>query len=275
MKDTIVGVLGALVIVGSLAGAISMLEEEELETETPAAFDQSRWDGDDCRTLTMVWNVDADQLAEHVDPWTPRTDPIGDGEFRLVAWECGENTLNNTDVGDQSGAFAMVLIEEPEDTRNVTRDEWRALPEAIGDTGDGIAGAFDRHGFQATEGTSSFEELDAMAALDMETTISTEDGQIDVSTTFLESPESFEEDDATVAPGNETFSAATGTTEGDQRSAATATVEASGETWVSELGLSEEPDQTLYQTGVSFSLSLFDLPFDAVPPDEQETDGTE
>ncbi len=272
VNDTVVGVVGVLVIVGSLAGAISLLDEGDSEIDddsTPAALDQTRWSGEACRSLTMIWSVDAQQLSEHVDPWSPQTGSGGQGAFHLTAWTCGSNTVNNTAVGGQSGAFALVPVEEPEDPRNVSREAWFAVPEVVGDVDADLVGSFERHGFPSTAGSASVEAMEVVTSRQVSATVSTDAGQIDATALLVAgSSQAWGSDRALVAPGGERFVVASGSVEGSQQEASLATVETSGETWVDRLGLDAQPDQTVYSVEEASAFSLWDRAFQASPDGE-------
>lgn len=265
MKDTVVGVIGALVIVGSMAGAIAFLEEEPLEDEAPAALDQTRWSGEMCRSLILVWSVEPDLLDEHVEPWTVRESGSGEAEFRLVAWECGANTVNNVREGAESGAFALVPVEAPEDDRNVTADEWRASLEVVRVPGEAVGEAFAKHGFPVSAGSVTLEVLESLAAVEVEGVIDSGDGALEVSGVFLGTVEGVEHRSATLAPGANRFSVFVGTTSGEQREAFQASVESTGETWVETLGLGD-PEEAWFVSEEAWRFSMWDLPFDAERP---------
>lgn len=265
MKDTVVGVIGALVIVGSMAGAIAFLEEEPLEDDAPAALDQTRWSGEMCRSLTLVWTVEPDALEEHVEPWSVLESGSGEAEFRLVAWECGANTVNNVREGGESGAFALVTVETPEDDRNVTAEEWRASPEVVRAAGEGVGEAFAEHGFPVAAGSVTLEVVESLAAVEVQGVIDSGDGALEISGVFLGVAEEVEQQSATLAPGGDRFSVFVGSTSGQEREAFQASVESTGETWVEELGLGD-PEEAWFVTEEAWRFSMWDLPFDAERP---------
>lgn len=265
MKDTFVGVIGALVIVGSLASAIAFLEEEDLEDGAPAALDQTRWSGEMCRSLTLLWTVEPDLLGEHVEPWSVREDGTGEAEFRLVAWECEGNTVNNVREGAESGALALVTVEDPEDDRNVTGDEWRASPEVIRAPGEAVGEAFAEHGFPVSSGSITLDIVESLAAVEVQGVIDSGDGELEVSGVFLGMAEGVEQGSATLAPDTDRFSVFVGATSGEQREAFQASVESTGETWVETLGLGD-PEAAWFVSGEDWRFSMWDLPFDAERP---------
>lgn len=265
VKDTVVGVIGALVIVGSMAGAVQMLvppaEDGEPGEGPPAAPEQTRWRAQECRAVTMVWAVDAGAVEEHVQPWTPDTSG-GSAEFQLVAWQCGSNEVNATTTGAQRGAFALVPVEAPEDPRNVTADEWRAAAEVLGDTDGPVAGGFAHHGFEVADGSASVDTTDAVLGRQVSATIVGPDGEIQAEFVIEDAPEDVDRDVATLAPNEDRFAVAPTGETSTRRPAAQAVVDSSGETWVSELGLSQTPDEAYLETDLSWDTTIRDQPFD-------------
>lgn len=265
VKDTVVGIIGALVIVGSLGGAIAFLDEDTIVEDAPAAFDQTRWSGDACRSLTLVWEVEVSALEGFVEPWSVREDGSGMGEFRLIAWECGENTVNNAQEGSEAGSLAVIGVEEPEDSRNMTADTWWASPEVVREPGEAVGEAFMEHGFPVSSGSVSFEVTDALAAFQVEAVVESRGGTVEVSGAFVGSGEDAEARSATLAPGEDAFSVLVGSRNGQQREAVDVSVESTGDTWVERFGLGE-PDEAWFVSGETWGFSLWDLPFDAARP---------
>jgi hypothetical protein len=270
-NDTVVGVVGALVIVASLALAIQAVEEDEVApTGPPAAPDQTRWIAEDCTAMTLVWDVPPEDLEEHVQPWTPATF-AGDGEFRLTAWTCGSNSVNGSDEGAQSGAAAVVAVEEPANPRNVSADTWYATPELVGGASDAVPAAFAGTGFPVTNGSASVSVDDTPLARGAEMAIDSGDGQVTANAVLSGDASEVEERSATLAPGNETFAVAYGLDAGDRQEATQAVVQSEGETWVDELGLAEEPDEALLLENLERQRSMWEADWDRTVPDEDAT----
>ncbi len=187
------------------------------------------------------------------------------GEFRLVAWECSENTVNNVDEGSQAGALALVMVDEPENERNVSVGDWRASPEIVRVPGGAVGDAFVEHGFPVSSGTVSVDVTDALAAAQVEALIETGDGTVEVSGVFMGVGEQVEEQSAIVAPGDDVFSVLVGSASGESREAFDVSVESSGETWLDRLGLGE-PEEAWFVSEKAWRVTVWDLPFDADPP---------
>lgn len=260
VKDTVVGVVGALVIVGSMAGAVQMLtppaeEQDETGEGPPAAPEQTRWRAQQCRAVTLAWAVDPGDVEEHVRPWTPETSG-GQATFQLVGWTCSSNEVNATREGSASGAFALVPVEEPEDTRNETADQWRAAAEVLGDVDGPIAGGFDHHGFAVADGSASVTSTDAVLGRQVSATIDGPDGTVQAELVVQDDPQEVEREVATLAPNEERFAVAPTSESSTQRTAAQAVVDSSGETWVSQLGLSESPDEAYLHTQLSWNTTI-------------------
>lgn len=266
VNDSVVGVIGALVIVGSMAAAIQTLDTGDGPTGTdsgpPAAPDQTRWQATGCQALTLTWDVPAADLEEHVAPWTPAQG----GEFRLTAWSCDANAVNASDVGSASGAFAIVPVEAPEDAKNVTADAWRAAPEVVGPAGDAVPDAYAANGFPVTDGSASVTVDATPLTRQASITIDTPDGELTADAVIQDSPSDAEARLATLAPGNETFSVAYGTETATERPATQAIVQTSGDTWVQELGLSDTPDEATLAEDLERRLSMWEVAWDQTVP---------
>ncbi len=266
VKDTVVGVIGALVIVGSMAGVIQGLETEDGGGDgvggPPPAQGLSTFSVERCRALTLTWAPQMEAVEEITGPWTPVEGPTpGSALFLLFAWECPHTTVDGILRGSQSGAAALVPIQVPDDTRNVSADAWVATPEMIGPRTSPVTANFEQHGFAVTHGSGSVGVQSTPLGDRLRMVVETPEGTLEASATVTGSASARDLSTAVVGTSEETFSVMNGTEQMQRQTTGTATVQTSGTTWVERLDLAPAPNQIAYDTGFSWDFALSDEPF--------------
>lgn len=269
VKDTVVGVIGALVIIGSMAGVIQGLETDDTDTGDgvggpPPAQGLSTFKAESCRALTLTWTPQASAVEPFVAPWTPVEGPApGSALFLLFAWECPDTTVDGILRGTQSGAAALVPIETPGETKNVTADAWVATPEVIGPRGSSVTGVFGEHAFPVTHGSGSVGVQSTPVGDQLRMVVDTPSGTLEATATVGGQATSRDLSTAVVAAAEDPFSVMNGTEEMQRRTTGTAVVQTSGTTWVETLDLAPAPFEVAYDTGLSWDFTLSDEPIES------------
>lgn len=268
-QDTVVGVLGALIIVGSMAGVIQALDtgpgDDGEVTGPPAPPGKTRFTADGCQALTLIWTPDRSTLDEVVGPrWTPArasTVPAADagpdqGVFMLFGYRCPSTAVDGISRGSMTGGGALVPVQDPEDPRNVTADAWVAAPEIVQARASAIFEPFQRHRFPTTAGSVAVGTDDTPLGTRVRMIFETPDGRIEASAVLGGSSQSSDDRVAVVGTDPAWFSVMHGSESKDRRTTGSATVQTSGTTWVDELGLEPTPSQVAYDTGFSWDFTL-------------------
>lgn len=271
VNDTVVGVIGALVIVGSMTGVIQALQDDGATggdvVGPPPGPGTSRFAADGCRALTLTWTPDRAALEEIVGPhWTPVEGPTEDrGVFLLFAWTCPSTAVDGRSRGGDSGAAALVPVETPDDTRGVDVDAWVAAPELIGAGTSPVTRVLRTHNFTVTAGSGSvgITEAPVLDSRQVRMVIETPGGQLEATATLGGSSTSRDLSTAVVGTREDTFSVMRGTEEMQRQTTGSATVQTSGTTWVERLGLEPTPSQVAYDTAFSWDFTLRHEPWDA------------
>jgi len=268
-QDTIVGVLGAVLIVGSMVTAINVQDttapgEGEVQ-DAPPAIGTSTWKASSCEAGSVYWTPALEDLDEVVGPnLEPAEGPLPDrGLFWLFVFDCDRSSVNGLTISPPTGASALVAVEEPDDTRNVTApDGWAAIPSQYGSADSQIADIFDKHGFnytpaQAAVGTSSTPLSD-----DVRLTLDTPTGYFEASLTLTGPTNERTVEGAIVGTSEDRFSVFSGEERMDRRENGTSTIETRGTTWVERLNLDPNPYAISYDKGMAWNFTFEDEPFD-------------
>lgn len=276
VNDTVVGVLGALVIVGSMAGVIQMVDDSGTSGSNgvegpPPAAGQSRFSSEDCRAMTLVWTPDRSTLDEMVGPrWTPaRASAVpgvdagsDNGVFMLFGYECPKTAVDGLGRGSMTGGGALVPVEAPDDPRNVSADAWVAAPEIVQSRSSAIFDAFREHHFETTDGSVAVGIQSTPLSTQVRMVFDTPDGQVEASAMFQGSATSFDKDVSVVGTSPAWFSAMHGAESGERQTTQSATVETSGNTWIDELDLAPTPSEVTYDTGFGWDFTLEHEPWE-------------
>lgn len=270
MQDTIVGILGVVLVVGGMMAALELrdagapVDEEgtrEGETGPPSALGVTRWQAS-CQVLELSWRVPLDELASHTGPWAPAESPTpgrGTALYRLVA--CVESALDGTAEGPVAGGAFAIAIEPPPHGANASASAWYAVPERFA-LGSRLDDALAARSFLVTP---SEVRLDAsglpLGAATLAGALETPNGTLEVTATLSPGAMPFARVVAQAAPVPSP-GVLVGSTEGAARGG-TATVSASGETWVARLGLAPVPDAVRLLGDAALDLRLVTVPTDA------------
>lgn len=224
----------ALLVVLSvaLAGCLSLGTGDD-------ASPTARWTSSGCAGASLVWTPSIEDLDAIVGPWQPAEGPVsGRGVFVLFAFECPDTRIDGEATGPVSGGAAIVPVETPNATHGIETDGWAAIPEHVGDAP--VAELFETHGFTVPDGDASVAIDRSPLGWRVRMTYNASDGQVaaDGGVDPNATPEELR--NALVADHAEPFSVFHGPEQRTRRTGQ-ATVQASGETWVSRLGLEPTP----------------------------------
>lgn len=268
VQDTLVGLLGAVLIVGSMVATIEYQDagadtNAEVDGPPPAAGD-SKFTADACEAITLVWNPATSALDDVVGPhYTPAEGPNGQGVFLLFGYDCPRTSVNSITRGSGSGGAALVAIEEPDDTRNISADGWVAAPEVVGSSDEQLFDEYDKHEFPVTEGSVSVGTQTTLTSTQARLIFDTPDGQIEASTLVTGAEEDVSRSISVVGTDADWFSAMHGEEEATRQTTGSATVETSGSTWIDELNLEPTPAEVYYDTGFSWDFTIEHEPWES------------
>lgn len=278
VQDTIVGLLGAVLIVGSMVAAINTQDTatpggDEVE-DAPPSIGTSTWKASSCEAGSLYWTPPLEALDEVVGPHTPAEGPLPDrGLFWLFVYDCDRSSVNGLRISPPTGATALVAVEEPGDTRNVSApDGWAAVPSQYGSPDSRVGDVFTEHGFnytpaQAAVGTSSTPLSD-----DVRVTLDTPTGYFEASMTLTGPTSQRTVEGALVGTSEETFSVFHGEERMDRRENGTATIDTRGTTWVERLNLDPTPYSIAYDQSMSWNFTFKHEPRDAAGNETDSSD---
>lgn len=269
VQDTLAGLLGAALIVGSMAGAIQFQAtdtpgEEDVEGPPPAP-ERSSWSAEGCRAGSIFWTPPLEALDEVVGPnYEPAPGPVPDrGLFWLFVFECQRSSVNGLRISPPSGAAALAAVEEPDDTRNVTApDGWAAVPTWYGPSSGPVSEVFQRHGFSHTTAQTGLGVASNALSDTVRVTIDSPTGVLEADLTLTGSESRREVEGALVGTDPDRFSVFSGPETMQRTSDGTARVETRGTTWVERLDLDPTPFRVAYDRAMSWDFTFRDEPWD-------------
>lgn len=231
-----------VVLALALAGCLSLGSGQD-------AASTARWSSSDCSGASLVWTPSIDDLDPVVGPWQPAEGPVPDrGVFVLFAFECPDTRIDGDATGPVSGGAAIVPVETPNATHGIEADDgWAAIPEHVGDPA--VAELFDAHGFTVPDGDASVRIDRSPLGWRVRMTYNTSDGEVAADGGVDPDQTHEEPSGAFVADHDDPFSVFHGPEQRTRRTGG-ATVQASGDTWVSRLDL--EPTPFSYAVDTAF-----------------------
>lgn len=268
-QDTLVGMLGALLIVGSMAGVLQLTGDQDSPGDgedrivgNPPPLGLDTWTAETCRQITAIWHPSQQALQAEIGPrWQPAQGPqAGQGVFGLTTYDCPRMAVSGLDEGATQGGMAWVLIRAPEDPQNVTARTWKATPELF-TPGDGdLHEALTDHTFQATEATVEITTTDLLAGSRVQSTLTTSDGTVILNAIFTAQGAQRTVHEAHLGV-DDRFAAINGTAQGTTQETGQAAATSQGDTWVSRLNLATQPARVVLTEDLSWDRSIFDAPF--------------
>lgn len=251
VKDWLVGILGFVLVVGSMVVAIEGVQAPASGDDAgatgqvggpPPLLGQDSWTTEDCLTARLTWEIPGESASDHTEPWTPKDTT----RATLWAYECETSVVSGlTQQGPISGGAIWIEVEAPAGnlTGNQTAETYLAQPEVfVGRQGD-LSDAVAEHGFEVTTGDVSIAETDLVAGRQVTVSWDTPDGQIEARTVLSSSGQEASLDVGLLAPIQNTFGYQVGQLSATEVTTGTVTVTSTGDTWYSKLGLSPTPDE--------------------------------
>lgn len=271
MQDALVGILGAVLIVGSMAATIEYTQTgasssgDEVEGPPPR-LGTSSWRATNCEAASLFWTPELSVLEEVVGPnYEPSPGPSpqpNTGLFWLFTFECGHASVNGLRVSPPSGGAALVAVQEPDDTRNVSApDGWAAIPSWYGPEHSRVSDVVAEHGFNLTPAQTALGSSSSPLGDQVRMVIDSPTGHLEASVTVTGSTTQRTVQGALVGTDPDLFSVAYGPERMTRRSNGTATVETRGTTWVERLNLAANPYAIAYDTQMSWNFTLEDEPW--------------
>jgi STE24 endopeptidase len=245
-------------------------ETSAMHSVSEAADDEAQpevWavgESNPCTGLTVGWNPPLEALQEVVGShWKPAEGPSpGKGVFLLFSVSCEESTIDGQETGPFTLAATIVRTEAPPEPRGGRgANSWAALPDNFGRAGEPVFELFRRHGFVASEAQVSLSVQESGDGEEARFIIQTAEGRVEGAATFGPEASSFGLTTAIVGTDPELFSLFRGPESGMRQSDGSATVESSGITWVSRLGLAEEPPIVALDREFTWEFSFSSEPY--------------
>lgn len=270
VNDALVGILGFVLVVGSMAVVIEGSQAPASGDDAaatgqvggpPPLLGQDSWTTEACLTARLTWEIPAQTASDHAEPWIP-TDPT-----RAVLWayECETSVVSGLrQQAPISGGAVWLEVEDPEGnlTGNQTAGTFFAQPEVFVDRESDLSAALAEHGFEVTTAEVSIAEVDLLVGQQITISWTTDDGQIEARTVLSSSGQQATTDLGLLAPLPDMFGYQVGDLSATEVSPGSVTVTAQGDTWYSELGLSPTPDEATIgrQGSWGFTLLSRELP---------------
>ena len=208
-----------------------------------------------CTGLTVGWWVDAAKLQALVGTRgtvAPRGD--GKGLVLLFATTCPHSTIDGTNTGPVALGAAIIRLQPRADSTKPKDLRWSSTPFAYGPAAAPVTEMFKLYGYATGTGPVILQADSSGGVRHARFVIETADGKVEANATLGDSTTRFDLRGALLSGGPEgTF----GGPEWANRRFGTATVQASGATLLSRLGITAPPDVVAYDTkfGWSFTFS--------------------
>jgi hypothetical protein len=273
VRDAAVGIVGAILIVGSMGlfietqlGASSGQDTDiagDDGSQPQARVNASNWQTSDCTTVGLYWEASTSALEEYTGPHEPKQEGSA-GQFWLFAYDCTDSTVDGNSSDGASGAAAFALVEEPDDPHNTTApDGWVATLEWIVGDDDRTADVLDEQRFNVTSGSASIERTTSpLGSGQIQVAIETTEGTLNADLTVSGESSTETVDRAYVNTLDDPFAVATGPLTQPAQTVGESLVRTSGTTWVERLGLDPSPSSIAYGSGGEWNLSLTTFPAD-------------
>lgn len=271
VRDSVVGILGVLVIVGSMGVLIeTQLRDSSADATTntdgnvqAATVNASVWRTQNCQTASLYWEPSTSDLEPHTGPHEPRSTGSG-GMFWLFAYDCPDSTVNGVATDGASGAGAFALVEEPDDTRNVSaEDGWVATLEWITNSDDRTRDALERKAFNVNDGTVTIDTTNVLQGRQISVTIETSEGSLTGDALITGAPSTRTVERAYVNVREDPFGVAHGPLTETRQTTGSGTVQTSGTTWVERLGLQPTPSSIAFAASGSWNYTITREPTNA------------
>lgn len=207
-----------------------------------------------CTGLTVGWWVDAPRLQALVGTRgtvAPRAD--GKGLVLLFATTCPHSTIDGVNTGPVALGAVIVRLEPRADSTKPKDLRWSSTPFAYGPAAAPVTEMFKLYGFATATGPVILQADSSGGVRKARFVIETADGKVEARATLGDSTTHFALRGALLSGGPEgTF----GGPEWADRRFGTATVQATGATLLSRLGITAPPDVVAYDTNFGWTFTF-------------------
>lgn len=221
---------------------------------------------DACAGLTVRWGVPLEKLGDLVGPlWRPTAGQDGRGRLSLFGVRCDNSMLEGVATGPFQLAALLTGVESAPGVPEIFPvPPGAAVPAVVGAGGHGIVEFFRRHHFAVFEGDIELHVEATPDAARAGLRVVLPAGRITVLAHLEPALEPFEASGtALMATGEGVVAGFSGPESAARRSTGSATVTASGDTWISRLDLGPTPDSLALDTDLVWGFTFWsrEIPF--------------
>jgi len=207
-----------------------------------------------CAGLTVGWWVEAAKLQTIVGVrGTVAPRPDGKGLVLLFATTCPHSTIDGTNTGPVALGAVIVRIEARKDSTRPAGTRWSSSPFAYGPAAAPVTEMFKLYGFATSTGPVILQADSAGGQRRALFVIETGDGKVEANVALGDSTTRFDVTGYLASGGPE---GVFGGHEWANRRFGTATVQASGQTILSRLGITTPPDLATFDTNFGWAFSF-------------------
>jgi hypothetical protein len=204
-----------------------------------------------CAGLTVGWWVEAAKLQAIVGArGTVAPRPDGKGLVLLFATTCPRSTIGGTNTGPVALGAVIVRLEARKDSTKPAGTRWSSAPFAYGPAAAPVTEMFKLYGFVTRTGPVILQADSTGGHRTARFVIETQDGKVEANAALGDSTTRFDLTGYLVSGGPE---GVFGGHEWASRRFGTATVQSSGTTILSRLGITGPPDLATYDTGFGWN----------------------
>lgn len=207
-----------------------------------------------CAGLTVGWWVEAPKLQAIVGTrGTVALRPDGKGLVLLFATTCPHSAIDGTNTGPVALGAVIVRLDARKDSTKAAGTRWSATPFAYGPAAAPVTEMFKLYGFATGTGPVILQSDSAGGHRTARFVIETQDGKVEADAALGDSTARFDLTGYLLSGGPE---GVFGGHEWANRRFGTATVQASGTTILSRLGITGPPDLATFDTGFGWNFTF-------------------
>lgn len=207
-----------------------------------------------CSGLTVGWWVEAPKLQALVgDRGVVAPRPDGKGLILLFATTCPHSTIDGANTGPVALGAVIIRLQARPDSSRPAGTRWSSAPLAYGPAAAPVTEAFKLYGFATGTGPVILQADSSAGHRTARFVIETADGKVEANATLGDSTTRFAVTGYLTSAGAE---GVFGGAEWANRRFGTATVQASGATILSRLGITAPPDLATYDTNFGWTFTF-------------------
>lgn len=207
-----------------------------------------------CAGLTVGWWVDAPKLQALVgDRGIVAPRPDGKGLVLLFATTCPHSELDGTNTGPVALGAVIIRLQARPDSTRPAGTRWSSAPFAYGPAAAPVTEMFKLYGFATGTGPVILQADSTGGQRKARFVIETADGKVEANATLGDSTARFAITGYLTSGGP---AGMFGGAEWANRRFGTATVQASGATILSRLGITTAPDLATYDTNFGWTFTF-------------------